>query len=139
MTASYSPHQNGVAERRWQTFEDMARCFLKQTNLSNSFWVRAMDVAFYLTNRCLSCCLSPNKTPFELFYGRQPDMLKLKVFCCSAFRFLEAGVKSWTPKPSKKSLLEMVALMIPTICIIQLLVRLVVREMYHLTKKNFLA
>ena len=39
MTAPYSPHQNGVAERRWQTVGDMARCLLKQTNLPNSFWV----------------------------------------------------------------------------------------------------
>ena len=80
MTAPYSPHQNGVAERRWQTVGNMARCLLKQANLPNSFWVRAVDVAFYLTNRCLSGSLPPNKTPFELFYGRKPDLSNLKVF-----------------------------------------------------------
>ena len=37
MTASYSPHQNGVAERRWETAGDMARCLLKQANLPNRF------------------------------------------------------------------------------------------------------
>ena len=93
MTAPYSPRQNGVAERRWQFVGDMARCVLKQANLPNSFWVRAVDVAFYLTNRCLSCSLPPNKTPFELFYGRKPDLSNLKVFGSSAFRFLEAGMK----------------------------------------------
>ena len=51
MTAPYSPHQNGVAERRRQTVGDMARCLLKHANLPNSFCVRAVDVAFYLTNR----------------------------------------------------------------------------------------
>ena len=70
MTASYSPHQQGVAERRRQTVGDLARCLLKQANLPNSFWVRAVDVAFYFTNRCLRCSLPPNKTPFDLFYGR---------------------------------------------------------------------
>ena len=127
-----------VAERRWQTVGNVARCLLKQANLPNSFWVRAVDVAFYLTNRCLSCSLPPNKTPFELFYGRKPDLSNLKVFGCSAFRFLEIGVKNWTLKLSEKYLLDMVALMITTICIIQLLVRLVIREMCHLTKRNFL-
>ena len=39
MTAPYSPHQNVVAERRWQTVGNMARCLLKQANLPNSFWV----------------------------------------------------------------------------------------------------
>ena len=76
MTAPYSPHQNGVAERRWQTVGNKARCLLKQAKLPNSFWVRAVDVAFYLTNRCLSCSLAPNKTAFELFYGREPDLSK---------------------------------------------------------------
>ena len=80
LTAPYSPHQNGVVERRWQTVGDMARCLLKQANFPNSFCVRAVDVVFYLTNRCLSCSLPPNKTPIELFYGRKPDLSNLKVF-----------------------------------------------------------
>ena len=67
MTAPYSPHQNGVAERRWQTVGDMARCLLKQANLPNSFWVRAVDVAFYLTNRCFSCSLPPIRLQLSCF------------------------------------------------------------------------
>ena len=101
-SAPYSPHQNGVPERGWQTVGDMSRCLLKQANLPNSFWVRVVDVAFYLTNRCLSCSLPPNKTPFELFYGRQPDLSNLKVFVCSAFRFLEVGVKKLDSEAVKK-------------------------------------
>ena len=62
MTAPYSTHQKGVAERRWQTVGSMARCLLEQASLPNSFWVKAVDVAFYLTNRCLSSSLPPNKT-----------------------------------------------------------------------------
>ena len=79
----------------------MARCLLKQANLPNSFWVRAVDVSFYLTNRYLSCNLLPNKTTFELFYGRKPDLSNLKVFDCSAFRFLEVGVKKLATKAVK--------------------------------------
>ena len=102
ITAPYSPHQNGVAERRWQTVGNMARCLLKQANLPNSFWVRAVDVAFYLTNCCSTCSLPPNKTPFELFYGRKPDLSNLKVFGCSAFRCLEVGVKKLDSKAVKE-------------------------------------
>ena len=106
MTALYSPHQNGLSERRWQADGDMARCLLKQANLPNSFWVGAVDVAFYLTNRCLSCSLPPNKTPFELFYGRQPDLSNLKVFGCSASRFLEVGVKVLDSKAVKENFVK---------------------------------
>ena len=80
----------------------MARCLLKQANLPNSFWVRAVHVAYYLTNRCLSCSLTPNKTPFELFYGRKPDLSNLKVFGSSAFRFLEVGEKKLDSKAVKE-------------------------------------
>ena len=102
MTAPYLPHQNGVAERRWQTVGNMARCLLKQAKLPNSFWVRAVDVAFYVTNRYLSCSLLPSKTPFELIYARKPDLSNLRVFDCSAFRFLEVGVKKLDSKAVKE-------------------------------------
>ena len=81
----------------------MARCLLKQGNLPNSFRVRAVDVAFYMTNRCLSGSLPPNKIPFELFYGRKPDLSNLKVFGCSAFRFLQVGVKKLDSKAVKET------------------------------------
>ena len=47
LNAPYSPHQKGVADCRWQNVEDMARCLLKQANLPNSYWVKAVDVAFF--------------------------------------------------------------------------------------------
>ena len=80
----------------------MARCLLKQASLPSSSWVRAVEAAFYLTNRFLSCSLIPNKTPFELFSGRKPDLSNLKVFGCTAFRFLEVGVKRLDSKAVKE-------------------------------------
>ena len=56
---------------------------------------------FYLTNRCLSCSLPPNKTTFELFYGQKPDLSNLKIFDCSAFRIFEVGVKKLNSKAVK--------------------------------------
>ena len=55
-------------------------------------------MSFFLTTRCLSGSLPPNKTPFELFYGRNLDLSNLKVFGCSAFQFLEIGVKKLDSK-----------------------------------------
>ena len=59
-------------------------------------------MAFYSTNRCLSCSLPPNKTLFQLVYGRKPDLSNLKMFGCSAFRFLEVGVKKLDSKAVKE-------------------------------------
>ena len=80
---------------------NMARCFLKQAKLPNSFYVRAVDVACYLTNRCLSSSLPSNKTLFKRFYGQKPDLFNLKVFGCSALRFVEIGVKKLDSKAIK--------------------------------------
>ena len=43
-----------------------------------------------------------NKTPFELFFGRKPDLSSLKVFGCSACRFVEVGVKTLDSKAIKE-------------------------------------
>ena len=45
-TAPYSPHQNGVSERRWRTLVEMARCMLKAAKLRTEFWVPALETAF---------------------------------------------------------------------------------------------
>ena len=47
---TYSPHQNGVSERRWRTTVGMARCMQKTPKLGNEFWVRALHTAFYILN-----------------------------------------------------------------------------------------
>ena len=50
--------------------------------------------------------MPPNKTPFELFYGRKPDLSNLKVFGCSGFRFFEVGVKKLDSKAVKEIYIE---------------------------------
>ena len=93
MTAPYSPHQNCAAKRRWQTAGRKASCLMKQASLPNSLSVRAVDVAFNLTNHCSSCSLSPNETAFKLLYDRKPVLSNLKSFGCLTLQFLEVGVK----------------------------------------------
>ena len=54
-------------------------------------------------------------------------------------RFLEVGVKTLDFEAVKEIFVGYGRTRDSTVCIIQLLVRLVIREMCHLTKKNFLA
>lgn len=97
-TTPYSPHQNGVAERRWRTTVEMARSMLKSANLAKSFWVRALDVAFYLTNRVLTSSLPKGKTPFQMFFGKKPDISHLKIFGCSGYRLIETATQKLDDK-----------------------------------------
>ena len=62
--------QIGVAELRLQFVVNMVRCLLKQTSLPDSFWLRAVDVAFYLTNHCFVVTCLPIRLLMGCFLGR---------------------------------------------------------------------
>jgi transposase InsO family protein len=51
LTASYTPQQNGVVERRNQTVVGMTRCLLKARGVPAKFWGEAVMTAVYLLNR----------------------------------------------------------------------------------------
>ena len=82
-TVPETPQQNGVAERYNRTLAEMTRCNLIEGKLSKMYWVRAMATANYTLN-----CITNEKTkksPFELFFGKKPDLTKLRVFGCIVF------------------------------------------------------
>jgi transposase InsO family protein len=81
ITAPYSPQPNGVVERRNQTVVAMARSLLKSKNLPNMFWGEAVTTAVYLLNRALTKSVT-HKTPYEVFYGRKPNVAHLRTFGC---------------------------------------------------------
>ena len=84
-TVPDTPQQNGVAERYFRTAMEMTRSLLLDSGLPHKFWVRAMDTACFVRNRCVSSSLEGNKTPYELLYGRPPTYSKMRIFGCSAF------------------------------------------------------
>lgn len=51
LTVSYTPQQNGVAERRNRTLLEMVRSMLKAQGMPNKFWSEAVFTATYLQNR----------------------------------------------------------------------------------------
>ena len=47
--ASYSPHQNGTAERAWLSLFNMAKCLLLEANLPKMMWTYAVMASAYST------------------------------------------------------------------------------------------
>ncbi|XP_022717694.1 uncharacterized protein LOC111276161 [Durio zibethinus] len=64
LTATYTPQQNGVSERKNRTIMEMARCMLFEKNLSKKFWAETVNTSVYLLNRLPTKALKGN-TPFE--------------------------------------------------------------------------
>nr|CAD1827412.1 unnamed protein product [Ananas comosus var. bracteatus] len=51
LTTSYTPQQNGVAERKNRTLVEMAKSMLKAKRLPNKFWAEAVSTATHILNR----------------------------------------------------------------------------------------
>lgn len=77
-TSPYTPQLNGVAERKNRTLIEMVRCMLNEANLPREFWGEAVTTANYLQNRLLTSSI--NKTPYELWYGKRPQVKNFAAF-----------------------------------------------------------
>jgi transposase InsO family protein len=74
-----TPQQNGVAERKNRTIQEMARVMLHNKSLPNHFWGEAVNTACYTINRTYLRS-GTMKTSYELWYGKKPDVKYFRVF-----------------------------------------------------------
>ncbi|GJU28224.1 putative ribonuclease H-like domain-containing protein [Tanacetum coccineum] len=80
-SASRTPQQNGVADRRKNTLIETARTMLADSKLPTIFFAKAVNTACYVQNRVL--VVKPhNKTLYELFRGRTPTLSFMRPFGC---------------------------------------------------------
>jgi hypothetical protein len=99
-TAPYTPEWNGIAERYWQTINDMSKCLRATAGLPPTFWVRSMDTAVYIRNRCITKPLGIS--PHEALFGTPPDIDHLKTFGCTAYLYVEKNLRTkLMPKAEK--------------------------------------
>nr|ABF96984.1 retrotransposon protein, putative, Ty1-copia subclass [Oryza sativa Japonica Group] len=84
LSATYSPQQNGVVERKNRTLIEMARTMLDEYGVSDSFWAEAINTACHATNRLYLHRLL-KKTSYELIVGRKPNVAYFRVFGCKCY------------------------------------------------------
>jgi hypothetical protein len=63
---------------------DMARSMLAEYNVSDSYWVEAINTACHASNR-LYCHKLLKKTPYELLIGGKPNISYFRVFGCKCY------------------------------------------------------
>ncbi|RVW26560.1 Copia protein [Vitis vinifera] len=64
LTTPYTPHQNGVVEKKNRTLVEMTRFLLHDKGLPKKFWAEAAHTSVFLLNRLPTKALQ-QKTPFE--------------------------------------------------------------------------
>lgn len=82
-TTSYTPQQNGIAERKNRYLVEMAKCMLIDGELSKKYWGEAILTANYVQNRTLSRTIS--STPFEKWNFKKPNVCHFKKFGSDAY------------------------------------------------------
>ena len=79
----YVPEQNGSAERLNRTLLERVRAMLGDSGLAKKLWAEAVVTANYIRNR--SPVSTRDKTPWELFFGKKPDVAGMRVFGARAY------------------------------------------------------
>jgi hypothetical protein len=78
------PQQNRVVERKNRTLVEMARTMLDEHRTPRRFWVNAISIACYISNRIFLCSIW-HLTLFKLYFGRKPSVSHFKPFQCKCF------------------------------------------------------
>ena len=98
MSAPYSPHQNGTAERAWRSLFEMARCLLLESNLPKSLWTYAVMTATQIRNRCYNS--RTGKTPYESLTGIKPNLSGMHIFGTVCYAY-EQNQRKLDPRCTK--------------------------------------
>ena len=82
-TATYSPDQNGVAERANRTIMEKVRAIIAEAKLDKRLWMDLADTVVYLKNRSPTTAVAT--TPYELWHGVKPNLSHLKIIGSTAY------------------------------------------------------
>ena len=87
-------HENAaIAERIWETLQSMVRAMLHTATFPKSLWPIAFRHAAYLHVRLPHAKFNDQYTPYEKFYNKKPDLSNVKVFGCTAYAFIDKGLR----------------------------------------------
>lgn len=101
LTVSYTPQQNGVAERRNRTIVEMAKSMIHDKGMPQQFWGEAVNTAVYLMNRHPTVAVE-GKTPFEAWCGRKPSVNHLRVFGSICYAHIPKELRQKLDESSEK-------------------------------------
>jgi transposase InsO family protein len=88
--APYTPHQNGVVERKNRTLIDMVRMMLGEFKTPERFWSEAVNTACHAMNRLYLHRLL-KKTSYDLLTGNKPNVSYFRVFGSKCYILVKKG------------------------------------------------
>ena len=100
LTFPRTPQLNGVSERMLRTITEKARAIICGASLKKVPWVKAVFTTTYLTNLTPTKALKCNKTPYEMWQSKKPQLKYFRIFGRTIFthnkvRKTKFAEKSW--------------------------------------------
>jgi transposase InsO family protein len=87
-------HENAaIAERIWETLQDMVRAMMYTAEFPKYLWPLAFRHAAYLYVRLPHSKFNNECTPYEKFYNTKPDLSTLRVFGCIAYAYTDKSLR----------------------------------------------
>jgi hypothetical protein len=81
LMATYTPQQNGVAERKNRTIMNIVRSILSEKHIPREFWPEAVNWCIHTLNRSPTAAVK-EVTPEEAWSGVKPSVGYFRVFGC---------------------------------------------------------
>jgi len=103
-TATYTPEQNGVAERSNRTVMEKALTMLEAKQMPKEAWAEAVACAVYLLNRT-PCSKTPRLSPYEKYFGKKPYLGHIRKFGSIAYEFVSANQRNKLQPKTRKRIL----------------------------------
>ena len=97
-TTRYTPEQNGAAERLNRTVMERVRAMLEDSGLPKELWAEAAVTACYIRN--CSPVTGRDKTPWELFLDKAPDICNMRIIRAQAHALIPKKLRR---KPDNQS------------------------------------
>ena len=104
LTAPYVSAQNGKCERLHLTLMNKARSMSIACHAPPSFWDEFISTAAYLSTLTPSSSIN-NRTPYELWFGRKPNLSHLREIGCAAYVLFETHTSKIGPRSYRCTLI----------------------------------
>ncbi|KAM1862492.1 hypothetical protein ACFX14_002947 [Malus domestica] len=101
LIVTYTPHQNGIAERKNRTIVEMEKCMLIEKAVPFEFWAEAVNTAMYIFNKCPTKSFD-KKAHFEAYSGRKLRIKHLRVFCSICYAHIPSHLRQKLDETSVK-------------------------------------
>ena len=104
LIATYTPQQNGVAERKNRTIMNMVRSLLTSRQVPKTFWPEAVNWVIHILNRSPTLAIH-NKTLKEAWSGTKPYVAHFRVFGCVSYAHVPDNKRTKLDSQSLKCVL----------------------------------